>query len=142
MIILAYLCGKFPLMLLKRTTALFLLLAFLTQALSRYFIVADYYLNTASFVKDCVNKDKPWIHCNGRCQLCKKLHQEDNSDKQSPERRSGGERNDTLTSEPSPDVFTAINPFVIITTRYPDRSDCRAVDRPRTHFHPPGTQPA
>lgn len=124
-------------MLLRHTTALFLLLSFLTQAFSRYFIVADYYVNASSYLENCINKDKPWMHCNGKCQLCKKLHQQDNSDKQSPERRSGDDRNDPLSSSAAVD-FIAVNPATSLSAKYPEIIVGPAVKRPRTQFHPPG----
>lgn len=123
-------------MLLRRTIALFLLLSFLTQAFSRYFIVADYYVNTSSYIENCINKDKPWMHCNGKCQLCKKLHQQDNSDKQNSERRSGDDRNDPLSSSVAVD-FVAINPATSFSAKYPQATGAAIVKRPRTQFHPP-----
>jgi hypothetical protein len=128
-------------MLLRHTTALFLLLAFLTQAFSRYFIVADYYVNTGRYIENCVNKDKPWMHCNGKCQLCKKLHQEDNSDKQSPGRRSGNDRNDPLAAAIYVG-FTAINPAECLSAKYPEHTGAATIKMPRALFHPPGRSQA
>ena len=48
----------------------------------------DYYLRTASYAANCVNKDKPMMHCNGKCQMVKKMAQEEEHDQQAPERRS------------------------------------------------------
>jgi hypothetical protein len=127
-------------MLWKRTTVLFLMLAFLAQAFSRYFIIADYYVDNSTYLENCINKDKPWMKCNGRCQLCKKLHQQDNTDKQIPDRRAGGDRNDPLTSTPSNNGFTANNPFTVISLRYPEQPGRQTTRMPRSHFHPPGYQ--
>jgi hypothetical protein len=123
-------------MLLRHTIALFLLLSFLTQAFSRYFIVAGYYVDTSAYIENCINKDKPWMHCNGKCQLCKKLHQQDNSDKQNSERRSGDDRNDPLSSSAAVD-FIALNPATSLSAKYPRATGAAIVKRPRTQFHPP-----
>jgi hypothetical protein len=39
---------------------------------SSQFIRLDYLLNRASFVKNCENKARPALHCNGKCQMMKK----------------------------------------------------------------------
>ena len=73
---------------LKQIATFLLLTAFAVQTFNRAVIVFNYYTNTASFAKNCENKAKPMLHCNGRCQMLKKLKQEENKDKQNPERRS------------------------------------------------------
>ena len=124
-------------MLFKRTSALLLILAFLAQSFSRYLIVADYYLNTSAYLENCINKDKPELRCNGRCQLCKKLHQENPTDKQGPERRSGEDRNDPISS-PAHNNFPLEQPGTALQTYYPDAPEGQPVAMPRTLFHPPG----
>lgn len=47
----------------------------------------DYYINQAVFAKSCVNKAKPTMHCNGKCQMMKKLQEEEKKDQQMPERK-------------------------------------------------------
>src|SRR3984885_8608398 len=77
--------------LLKFIIAAILLIAFTAQTFSKELLILDYYANTASFEKDCVNKDKPMMHCCGRCQLKKKLQQEENSEKNAEQRSSKNE---------------------------------------------------
>jgi hypothetical protein len=125
-------------MLLKRTSAFLLILAFLAQAFSRYLIVADYYVNTEAYLQNCVNKDKPWMHCGGRCQLCKKLGHEDGSDKQSPERKSGEDRNDPLSFPSSLEDFSLPQLAALTGGRYPGSAEGKPVRMPRSLFHPPG----
>lgn len=72
----------------KQITVIVLLCAFAIQSFNRTVIVVNYYTNTNSFAKNCINKAKPKLHCNGKCQLIKKLKQEENKDKQNPERRN------------------------------------------------------
>jgi hypothetical protein len=72
---------------LKQFAAILLLFAFSVQIFNRTAIVLDYYANTASFAKNCENKSKPILHCNGKCQMMKKLQEEEKKDQQSPERK-------------------------------------------------------
>jgi hypothetical protein len=73
---------------LKRLTAIILIAAFVTQTFSNGFVMLSYYTNTETFAKNCVNKARPLLHCNGKCQLMKKLQQEENTNKQNPQRRN------------------------------------------------------
>ena len=75
------------------------------------------------------------MHCNGKCQLEKKINTEDNSDKQNPERK-----NDTVNEVLSSKSFFAsvemllkpvfIKEYCIINSGVP-------VDRSSRFFHPP-----
>ncbi|HTL10240.1 MAG TPA: hypothetical protein VL307_18325 [Chitinophagaceae bacterium] len=48
----------------------------------------DYYTNTAAFAKNCENKARPMMHCNGKCQMMKKLKEEEKKEQQAPERKN------------------------------------------------------
>jgi hypothetical protein len=123
----------------RRTAALLLLLVFFTQAFNRYLLVADYYVNTSAYIANCVNKDRPWMHCNGRCQFCKKLHQQNNAeDKQTPERKSGSNGNETLYSSSSFIDFTVLHLAAPTDLQYSESPEGEPVRMPRTFFHPPG----
>jgi hypothetical protein len=126
-------------MLFRRTAAFLLLLVFFAQAFSRYFLVADYYVNTSAYIESCINKDRPWMHCNGRCQLCKKLHRQAGAeDKQSPERRSGNNGDEPLYSTAHFSDFNALYVVALTNLRYPQLSAGKPVGMPRDLFHPPG----
>jgi len=128
---------KLSLVFYRQLTAFALLILFLAQTMSRYITIADYYLNTASYARLCINRDKPVMHCNGRCQLSKKLAQQENSDKQNQEKRSGGDKNDPLFSQLAYADFS--QPFC------PDLNQPGFVKylpgattkTPRSYFHPP-----
>ena len=64
----------------RKILAYFLLAAIALQTFNRGLIVSGYYLK--AYVKNCENKAKPQLHCNGRCQMMKKLNAEENGDKQ------------------------------------------------------------
>ena len=61
---------------LKTVTAYFLILSLLAVNFSRFFIYAGFELNKKYIVSTlCENRDKPWLHCNGRCYFVKKIKQ-------------------------------------------------------------------
>ena len=71
----------------RYVTAILLLTAFAAQTFQQAAIVLSYYTNSTSFVKSCENKAKPMMHCNGKCQMMKKLQEEEKKDGQAPERK-------------------------------------------------------
>jgi hypothetical protein len=83
---------------LKQFTALFLLLAFSMLVFNQAVIVVDYYVNNSSFAKNCENKSRPMMHCNGKCQMMKMLKAEEKKDQQNPERRMEN-KNDVTSSK-------------------------------------------
>ena len=55
-----------------------LLLLVLIQTFSKWVILADYELNKEYIAKVlCENRKRPMLHCNGKCQLTKKLAAEE-----------------------------------------------------------------
>lgn len=61
----------------KHFLVIALFLALLAQQFSRPIVLADYLVNLDRYKKDCVNKARPLLHCNGRCQMKKKLETQD-----------------------------------------------------------------
>ena len=39
--------------------------------------MADYLVNLEAYKKACVNKSKPMMHCNGKCQMLKKMKKQE-----------------------------------------------------------------
>ena len=119
----------------KQIVAAFLLLCFVTQTFSRAAIVGSYYVNTADYAKDCINKARPKMHCNGKCQMMKKLKQEEKKDAQNPERRSNG-KDEVLSSKSYfASVYFLYTPITIDYSLYlPSTTTDMALDI----FHPPG----
>lgn len=72
----------------KQLTALCIFLAFVNQTFSAPFIMLDYYANTAAYAKNCVNKAKPKMHCNGKCQMMKKMAEEEKKEKENSDRKA------------------------------------------------------
>lgn len=65
---------------LQRITAYLLIVALVSANFSRFFIYAGFELNRNYIAtKLCENRNKPQLHCNGKCYFMKKLKQaEDN----------------------------------------------------------------
>jgi hypothetical protein len=109
------------------------------QTFSILFFIADYYINTKSFAANCINKDKSQMHCNGKCQLEKKINTGDNNDKQAPEKKIDN-TNEVLSSKI---FFTSVEilfkplskeKHMLTNTGIP-------VDRASGFFHPPKPAP-
>lgn len=96
----------------------------------------DYYLHTASYAKNCVNKARPVMHCNGKCQMAKKMMQEERKDEQAPERKSVNKNDITLSSK---SFFASIDlpVFSIIPSVKRDYVSRNISGRSLDIFHPP-----
>ncbi|HEY8783292.1 MAG TPA: hypothetical protein VIM16_16825 [Mucilaginibacter sp.] len=71
---------------LKHLTVWLLIFSVLTVNYSRLFVYAGFKLNqTYIAAKLCENRNKPWLHCNGKCYLMKKI-------KQAEEKQNNAER--------------------------------------------------
>jgi len=106
------------------------------QTFSKTFITAGYYANTAAYAKNCENKAKPQMRCNGKCQLMKKLKQEENKDKQNPDRKTDN-KEEILSSR---SFFAHIEERMLpVENVYPLLNDNTTATTPRSIFHPPGT---
>lgn len=63
---------------LGRLVSYLFLSAVLMHTFSQAIIVADYLVNTELITKVfCVNKEKPKMHCNGKCHLAKQLKKDE-----------------------------------------------------------------
>lgn len=55
-----------------------LILLVFAQTFSKWFVVLEYDLNKGFISKNlCINKARPKLHCNGKCQMMKKLAEEE-----------------------------------------------------------------
>jgi hypothetical protein len=67
---------------LRRFTALVLIAALFCSTFQWYFVYAGFKLNSKYIAtKLCENRDKPWLHCNGKCYFMKKLKQAEEREK-------------------------------------------------------------
>jgi len=121
---------------LKLITATVFLLAFASQTFYKAFIVFDYAANTKAYARNCVNKSRPKMHCNGKCQMMKKLQEEERKDAQNAERKSENKNENILSSR---SFFITSTVFAIEQQNisYPDLTAGKAINMPRSCFRPP-----
>ncbi len=66
----------------RRVISLFLLIAVLSANFSRLYVYASFGLNQKYIAANlCENRGKPWLHCNGKCYLMKKVKQAEEKEK-------------------------------------------------------------
>jgi hypothetical protein len=70
----------------KPITSIILIFVLAAQTFKGEVMVVNYYTNTAAFAKNCINEARPKLHCNGKCQLMKRLQEEEKKNEQVPER--------------------------------------------------------
>jgi hypothetical protein len=59
-----------------KITAILLIACIVSSSFSRFFIYAGFEMNRNYIAtKLCENRNKPWLHCNGKCYLMKKIKQ-------------------------------------------------------------------
>lgn len=61
----------------RQLLAILLLFSLSAQVLNRPIFVLGYYFDPAPYAKACENKALPQLHCNGKCQLMKKLKEQE-----------------------------------------------------------------
>jgi hypothetical protein len=107
----------------------------LAQTFSQGFIVASYYINTGEFAKNCENKDKPKLRCNGKCQLMKKINQQEKKEQQQYPLRKMSYKNIVISSR---SFFATILVMGFDSKiAYTLLNITNTVDRSSGIFHPP-----
>ncbi|WP_426585346.1 hypothetical protein [Mucilaginibacter sp. R-33] len=119
---------------LQRITAYLLIFSLITVNFSRFFIFAGFELNRNYIAtKLCENRNKPWLHCDGKCYFAKKIKQAE--DKQaSDERQSQKSLFQEVYFISSTDVKFHSSLLQVISTPY---TPTVPADRPATIFQPP-----
>src|SRR5690349_15854617 len=57
----------------RYASVIILFFALAAQSFQGTFLIVGYYTNRSEFLKNCENKLRPALHCNGQCVLMKKL---------------------------------------------------------------------
>ncbi|MBO9595414.1 MAG: hypothetical protein J7599_21105 [Niabella sp.] len=119
--------------------ALFFLMTFTMQTFSKTIMMIDYRVNQQAYAKNCVNKFRPKMHCNGHCQLMKQMEEDEKKSQQNPERKMEFKNEITLSSKsffPELTFITHSQPSV-----YAHIIIGMEIKRPRSVFHPPALRP-
>jgi hypothetical protein len=120
----------------KSTAAALILLAVLAQTFSKSFIVAGYYANTQVYAKNCENKAKPQMHCNGKCQMMKKIKAEEKKNQDGSERKTDN-KIDLQFFSPTHASMGATIAFDQPNNIQPTYQNNTTIDRHTDIFHPP-----
>lgn len=96
----------------------------------------DYFNNRYAYELNCINKAKPKLHCHGKCQMMKKISQEEKKDQQNPDRR-GENKYELVFSSKS--FFPEIShPELMLNNCYPGFISSKlSPGAPSDLFHPP-----
>lgn len=121
----------------KRVVIPILILLMLAQTFSQWLIVLDYEINKDYIAKVlCENKNRPQLKCKGKCQMMKKLAEEEKQ-QQSAELKAG---NQSLIVSASAHFASLQKPAVSETLiEYQELPVPHTVTRSHDIFHPPAT---
>lgn len=119
----------------KPIAAILLIIAFIAQTFSGGLVMINYYTNTAAFAKNCENKARPKMHCNGKCQMMKKLKQEEKQDQQNPERKSEVKVQELSSKSFYHSNIAAVSLLTVKAT--PVEKNDAVTDISYAFFHPP-----
>lgn len=61
-----------------------LMITLFFQTMNRGIIVLSYLTNTEIYQENCVNKAKPEMHCQGKCQMNKKIKEQEEKEQKDP----------------------------------------------------------
>ncbi|MCP9749975.1 hypothetical protein [Ferruginibacter sp. HRS2-29] len=120
----------------RKLTATVLLMAFVAQTFSAPFIRLDYFFNQADYARNCVNKARPMLHCNGKCQVMKKIQAEEKKEQEEQERKMGS-KVEVLSSRSFYATGIIVDFFEPIAKQYSSLSGKDEIQMPRSVFHPP-----
>jgi hypothetical protein len=121
----------------KQIGSFLFLTIFFVQTFSNGFIIGDYYANTASYQQNCINKARPKLLCNGKCQMMKKL-QETEKKEQESNNSNGGNKNENISSKSFyPNLFNPQLIFIISTEKISPASQGNVIKCALDIFHPP-----
>ncbi|HEY8919023.1 MULTISPECIES: hypothetical protein [unclassified Chitinophaga] len=119
----------------KQVAAILLLIGVLSQTFSKMLIVAEYELNRDYIAKNlCVNRNKPKMHCNGKCHMMRKMKQEEKSEQENPERRAENKL-EIICAAFSPAHLN--HSLIVSTIQYPNLQVNTCTVFVAAPFHPP-----
>ncbi len=121
---------------LRLPVVILLITALLVQSMSKGIIVLSYFTNKQAYERYCVNKARPQLHCDGKCQVAKKIKAEEERDQKDP--LKGASFSEVVLIHQ--DHFIRIQPLFIAAVNraglFPFTMGY-TIDRSRSCFHPP-----
>lgn len=102
---------------------------------SRFFVFAGFEMNKSYIVKElCENRNRPELHCNGKCFLKKKLQAAEEKEKKQERENQRNRYQEVL---PTAFTFTAAIKKIKIKPSYPESVISKPIDRSFSIFQPP-----
>jgi len=121
-------------MLVKPVGAILLLFVFFAQCFAQSFIVIKFYTNRAYYASVCENKARPMLHCDGKCQLAKKLKQAEKKDQQNSGRRLDNNNIEVIFFPATSYNFSCAS---LLNNHFACFQDNHTADFTFSIFHPP-----
>jgi hypothetical protein len=121
---------------LKKIVAILAFIGILFQTCSQVLIIAQYYANKDYIAKNlCENRDKPMMHCDGKCCLKKKLAKQ--AKEQAPDPRN--QKSEQVTTLFYSNSKIEIAHFIpaSVSKGYFNYNDLRTSSFHHSVFHPP-----
>lgn len=85
---------------------MWLLTALIACNFSYFFIYAGFQINQKYIAENlCINKSRPWMHCNGQCYLMKKMRQAQDNEKKQAARDNLSRLEISFFQQPSDLIF-------------------------------------
>lgn len=101
----------------KNSVNIFLILLIFCQVFNTLLVKTVFYANQHYIAQNlCVNRDNPSMHCNGKCQLDRKLQEENSKENQNTEHKIGIEFNIVFLHPTT--LLTHYNPEETLTPLY------------------------
>ena len=109
-----------------------------TQTFSKWLVVMEYKLNKDFITKNlCINKAKPKLHCNGKCQMMKRLAEEEKQNSENSTTNSFKIKIHELVL--SDEIFRPVlpSPAIIVTSYNEEPPILKHTSPVASIFHPP-----
>jgi hypothetical protein len=122
----------------NRLIAVCLLVALISSNFSRFFAYAGFEVNQKYIAENlCINKSRPWMHCDGKCYFMKKIKQAEENEKKQTEKDNLNRLEISFFQEPFQLLF--ISPAILesnnsIFSAYSYQYSSRYIE---TIFRPP-----
>jgi hypothetical protein len=76
-------------MMLKRCVAILLIIVLTVSSFQPFLVYAGFKINQRYIAKTlCINRSRPWMHCNGRCYFMRKLKAAEENEKKQTEKEN------------------------------------------------------
>jgi len=125
-------------LIIKSAVTIFLILLLNCQIFNNFLVMATFYANENYIAANlCVNKDHPEMHCNGHCQLDKKLHEDQKQNQPNPDKKVSFEV--TVFIKTASDPMGNIGSFITITPQYGIPAIFTSQSYQKRLLHPPAS---